>query len=122
MRKRQAGRPPHGFGTHASGDSSMLRAPRIGLATAVLGCIFAAPTSRGDEFDRIEGEALAALPKSKDAKGHPSLTMGEIDALPRVLRDSRSAFLVARTGPGNLARLLVSPALRKTPGGPGAPV
>ncbi len=47
--------------------------------------------ARGDEFDRIEGKLLAAIPTSKTAKQQASLTIGELDALPSVLRDSRAA-------------------------------
>ncbi|WP_406697072.1 biopolymer transporter ExbD [Singulisphaera sp. Ch08] len=79
-------------------------------------------TAWGDEFDRIEGKTLAELLASNDANAQTSLTIGEIDALPIVLRDSRSAFLIARTGQGNLVRLLVSPALRKPATGSGPPV
>jgi hypothetical protein len=50
------------------------------------------------------------------------LTLGEIDALPSVLRDSRSALLVATTDQGNVARLLVAPALRKAPGSDREPI
>lgn len=78
--------------------------------------------ARGDEFDRIEGQALAAIPTSKTAKQQASLTIGELDALPSVLRDSRAALLIARTGEGNLTRLLVSPALRKPATGSGPPI
>ncbi|MHC5542919.1 ExbD/TolR family protein, partial [Singulisphaera rosea] len=79
-------------------------------------------TAFGDDFDRIEGEVLAGLPKSKDASAHATLTMGEVDALPSILRDSRSAFLVVKTDEENLARMLVAPALRKPPGSRGTPI
>jgi hypothetical protein len=86
----------------------------------VVGCLglwaFAAALAWGDEFERIEGEALAAVPRSKDATPREQLTIREMDALPSVLRESRSALLVATTGQGNFARLLVSLALRKAPG------
>lgn len=78
--------------------------------------------ARGDEFDRIEGEVLAAVPRSAEATPRASLTIGEIEALPNVLRESRSALLIATTDQGNPTRLLVSPALRKPPGGRGEPV
>ena len=72
--------------------------------------------ARGDEFERIEGEALAGIPRSKDASARERLTVGEIDALPNLLRESRSALLVATTDRGNFARMLVFPALRKATG------
>lgn len=88
---------------------------RLGiLACFLLGGL--ASTSWGDEFDRIEGEALAQVPRSKDARSHESLGIGELEALPSVLHDARAAFLVATTDQGNPARLLVSPGFRKAPG------
>jgi hypothetical protein len=75
------------------------------------------PRTWAGEFDRIEGEALAGVPRSQDATPHERLTLAEIDALPNVLRESRSALLVVRTDQGNLARMLVVPALRRAPGG-----
>ncbi|AGA25564.1 ExbD/TolR family protein [Singulisphaera acidiphila] len=99
----------------------MIRYRPVVLASLVL---LAAPalSTRGDDFDRIEGKVLAAIPTSQDAKEQASLTIGEIDALPSALRDARSTLLIARTGQGNLARLLVSPALRKPATGSGPPI
>lgn len=74
------------------------------------------------EFDRIEGEALARLAASDAAKRTASLSFAQLEALPPALSDSPLAFLVVKTGQGNYARLLVSPALRKPSGGEGAPV
>jgi hypothetical protein len=78
--------------------------------------------ANGDEFDRIEGPALFDVPKSKDATTHQGLTVAEIEGLPNVLRETRSALMIASTDQGNLARLLLVPALRKPPGGQGEPV
>src|SRR5262249_29943711 len=102
-------------------DSGALPMP---VARTLGVCLFlvAAQPSLADEFDRLEGEALAALSRSGDAKVHSSLTIGELDQLPKVLSDARSAFLVVKTGQGNVARLLVSPALRQTPGAQGTPI
>ena len=48
---------------------------------ALLGCAFlTAPGAGGDEFDRLEGPALAAIPESKGAQPRASLTIGEIEA------------------------------------------
>src|SRR4051794_14125166 len=80
------------------------------------------PIARADEFERVEGEALAGVPRSKDATPRERLTIGEIDALPTVLRESRSALLVATTDQGNYARMLVVPGLRKAPGSNREPV
>lgn len=91
------------------------------LACLGLGSI-AAMRAQGDEFERIEGEALAVVPRSKDATAHARLTVVAIDALPNLLRDSRSALLVATTDQGNFARMLVVPALRRPPGSDKEPV
>jgi hypothetical protein len=90
------------------------------VAPLVFG-MWAAPV-RSDEFEQIEGEALAGVPRSKEATSHTELTLGAIEGLPNVLRDTRSAFLVATTDQGNLARMLVVAALRKPPGSVKEPV
>jgi hypothetical protein len=66
-----------------------------------------------DDFDRFEGAALASVPKNADAKAYGKLTISEIGNLPRIFASVRSPVLVATTDQGNLARLIVSPALRK---------
>src|SRR5262245_29576630 len=89
---------------------------------ALLGLgILVAPV-RGDEFERIEGEALASVPRSKDATPQTELTIGALDALPSVLRETRSALLVVTTEQGNLTRMLVVPAFRRPPGSAQPPV
>jgi hypothetical protein len=75
----------------------------------------AAAQAWGDEFERIEGIVLAGVPRSQDATPHTAVTVAAIDGLPSVLRDTRSALLVATTDQGNLVRMLVVPALRKAP-------
>ncbi len=92
------------------------------LACTGLGATIGVPRAWGEEFERIEGEALAGVPRSKEATPHGQVTVGEIDALPNVLRESRSALLVATTDQGNLTRMLVSPALRRAPGSTKDPV
>ena len=92
------------------------------LACTGLGGSVGVPRAWAEEFERIEGEALAGVPRSKEATPHGQLTVGEIDALPNVLRESRSALLVATTDQGNLTRMLVSPALRRAPGSTKDPV
>jgi hypothetical protein len=91
----------------------MRRLGMLGLACLLLGGL--AHEAWGDEFDRIEGEALAQVPRSKEARPHESLGIGELETLPSVLHDAREAFLVVTTDQGNPARLLVSPAFRKAP-------
>ncbi len=68
---------------------------------------------QGDEFSRLEGPHFFALIGRADARARSSLTFRELEALPVVLRNERTAFVIARTDQGNLAKLLVSPGLRK---------
>ena len=68
------------------------------------------------------GRRSHGFSRSPDAKPLARLTVAEIAGLPSVLHDSRAALLVATTDRGNLARMLVSVALRKAPGGGGEPV
>jgi hypothetical protein len=75
--------------------------------------IVLAATAQGDEFGRMDGTFFFELIKGKDAHTHPSLTFRELEALPVVLRDERTALVIARTDQGNLAKMLVSPGLRK---------
>ncbi len=78
----------------------------------------------GDEFERLEGEALGAIPKGSRVKAVTLLNQEELGRLPRVLAGIRSTVLVVKTGEGNLARVLVSIA-RRLPaeeGGKEAPV
>jgi hypothetical protein len=74
---------------------------------------------RADEFDRLDGPALAAIPEQGKVPPQERLSLAEIGQMPSVLRGTRSALIVVKTGQGNLARLLVSPALRKPVGGQG---
>jgi hypothetical protein len=50
------------------------------------------------------------------------VSIGEIEALPGLLRETRSALLVATTDRGNPVRMLVVPALRRAPGSDREPV
>jgi Biopolymer transport protein ExbD/TolR len=95
---------------------------RVGLilVLAALGGMRA--VVRADDFDRLEGEALAAIPRSPAATAHEALTLAEMGDLPRVLAEARSALVVARTDQGNVCRMLVAAGLRRPPGGQGEPV
>jgi biopolymer transport protein ExbD len=73
---------------------------------------------RGDEFSRIAGPFAPELIRRSDVRSRVSLTVGELESLPEVLPRMRSALLIVKTDEGNLAKLLVSPGLRK--GKPGA--
>ena len=88
---------------------------RIGIVAAVCVLTIACGSTEGGEFDRIEGDVIARLIKEGGAQSHKRLTIGEIDALPTVLKESRSAFLLVKTGQGNYSRVLAVAALRKMP-------
>jgi hypothetical protein len=95
---------------------------RIGYLVLLVTAAWLGSPVLADEFDRIEGSALAQLARGADARTHRQLTIRELDALPAVLRDSRSALLLVTTDQDNYARLLVSAALRKSPEGTAQPV
>jgi biopolymer transport protein ExbD len=98
----------------------MNRRKRAGRAAGILALIVAAAASaRADEFDRLGGHTLATLLRDPQTRNHAALSFRELEALPSVLRDTRSALLIARTDQGNLARMLVAPGFRKPPGGKG---
>lgn len=78
--------------------------------------------AQADGFDRLEGRALADVPRSADARRRDALTIAELGALPNVLPGARSPIVVVKTDEGNPARLMLAPALRKPPGGRGEPV
>jgi len=100
-----------------------VRISRVSLAVWVGFVLGASSAStRGDEFDRIEGDTLALVLKTNEATTHKRLSINQIHALPNIFADARSAFLVARTDQGNVARLLVAPAFRKQPSGQGKPI
>jgi biopolymer transport protein ExbD len=56
---------------------------------------------------------IASLLGDPGSKVHSSLGFRDLEALPSVLRDSRSALVLVKTDMGNLARMLVAPAFRK---------
>ncbi|WP_435010364.1 ExbD/TolR family protein [Tundrisphaera lichenicola] len=90
------------------------------LALLMLG--LGAGSALADEFEQLDGPMLTRLVKGPEAKPRPQLTFGEIGAMPALLRDSRSALVLATTDRGNPARLLLSPELRKPASGVGEPI
>lgn len=72
-----------------------------------------APAVRGDDFSRLIGPPLFEMPRSPGAGGTGQLSLRTIESLPEVVRGERSALILATTDQGNLAKLLVSPGLRK---------
>ena len=87
-------------------------------------CGLAAWPARGwsDQFEQLDGPMLARTLKGGDATPRASLTLSDIGAMPALLRDTRSALVLAKTDLGNPARLLVVPELRKPAEGKGEPI
>jgi hypothetical protein len=83
----------------------------VGLASCWLGT--ATPLAYGDDFGRIIGPALFEIPQRFETAGTGHLSVRTIESLPEVVRGERSALIIARTGEGNLAKLLVSTGLRR---------
>lgn len=90
----------------------------IGLAIA---CV-AESAPAFDNFDLIEGQTLIKLAQEPPATPRQQLAIADLASLPRVLPDSRATLLLAKTAEGNLARLLVSPGLRKSQSADGPPL
>ena len=76
----------------------------------------------GGEFDRLDGERLAAIALGDDVEHLRTLTLKDLDRLPAALKDTRSTFLIVKTGLGNYSRMLVSQALRKSESDEAPPV
>lgn len=85
-------------------------------AVAVVAFLVSTARLHADDFDRLDGPALAGVPKDASAHASASLSVHDLERLPRVLPGTRSAVIVAETGEGNVARLMVSAALRRPAG------
>jgi hypothetical protein len=106
----QCGRLPRSYAASSQRARTILVAAACFVAISLNGLPLAA---RGDEFSRLEGPLFFELIGRADARAHSSLTVRELEGLPVVLRDERTAFVIARTDQGNLAKLLVSSGLRR---------
>ncbi len=84
------------------------------LLSLILFNSFNPANCRGGEFDRLDGERLAAIARGGDVEHRRTLTLKDLDLLPVALKDTRSTFLIVKTGRGNYARMLVSQALRQS--------
>ena len=93
---------------------------RSGLALAICGML--GRPGRADEFDRLEGPALAGVADDPATIRRDRLTLAEILGQVAVLAGSRSPLVVVATDLGNAGCLLIAPAYRKPPGGAGEPV
>jgi hypothetical protein len=98
----------------------MIRQHRWFLVLFGLGA-WATP-SPADQFEQLDGPLLVRTLRGSDVTAKAGLTVSEIGSMPALLRDTRSALVLARTDQGNPARLLIVPELRKPNGGVGEPI
>ncbi|MHB1561632.1 MAG: ExbD/TolR family protein [Isosphaeraceae bacterium] len=82
----------------------------VGLA------LLAGRVAFADEFSRIVGPPLFDVPTRNASAGTARLSVRSIEAMPEVVRGERAAFIILPTDEGNLAKLLVSPGLRRQAG------
>jgi hypothetical protein len=75
--------------------------------------------ARADQFEQLDGPMLARILKGPDVARRASLTIPDLGGMPALLKDSRSALILAKTDLGNPARLLVVPEFRKPANGQG---
>lgn len=99
----------------------MNRVKRWGIPTLLAWLVIATP-ARADEFERLEATLLNDLIAGKGSSAADFLTVDQLGNLPRVLRDTRSALVLASSDQGNPARLLVEPGFRKGPKGELVPI
>jgi hypothetical protein len=95
---------------------------RWSIFVFVLSGLFLARATQGDEFDSLKGEVVSSLWRDPGTQTHTTLSFRELEALPTVLHDSRATLILVLTDRGNLAKLMVTPGLRKVPGKQGAAV
>jgi hypothetical protein len=82
---------------------------------------FASP-STADQFEQLDGPWLSKALKGADLTSRNTLSLADIGAMPALLKDTRSALVLAKTDQGNPVRLLIVPELRKPGAGKGDPI
>jgi hypothetical protein len=100
----------------------MVMIHRRGACLVFCGLAMLAVEARADQFEQLDGPVLTRTIKGADATPRATLTVSDLAAMPALLRDTRSALVLARTDQGNPARLLVVPEFRKPSGGQGEPI
>ena len=91
-------------------------APALRLILALLSGLIIygrGPAAGADEFDRLEGSLLFDIPGRAGTGAPAALSFSDLEALPSVLRDERASLVLVKTDQGNLAKILVSAALKK---------
>ena len=91
-------------------------------ALALSMALSAVHVAEAGEFDLYEGDVLVRVAQADGVARQASLSLQALDALPTVLSDTRAAFFVVKTGQGNYARVLATPALRKPAEEGGPPI
>jgi hypothetical protein len=81
-----------------------------------------ATSGLADQFEQLDGPMLVRTLKGADVTPRASLTVSDIGSMPSMLRDTRSALVLAKTDRGNPVRLLLVPELRKPGGGQEEPI
>jgi hypothetical protein len=84
---------------------------RRSLLGVVLQIGVTAAVARADDFSRLLGPPLFEI--ARPSAGTGRIGLRAIESLPEVVRGERSALIVVTTDLGNVAKLLVSPGLRK---------
>jgi biopolymer transport protein ExbD len=107
-------------------ETSVPGPARSSRRRAVLVCLYLAfyaiePSAFGDDFGRITGPAFFEMPERSKQQRTAHLSLRTIESLPEVVRGERAALVIATTDQGNLAKLLVSPGLRRQAGGGNKP-
>src|SRR3954447_13964106 len=87
------------------------------VCLALSAVLFCGQAAGADEFERLEGDALARVATDAGSKRRDSLRLEEIEGLPTVLKETSAALLVVKTGRGNYTRILATAGLRKSDDG-----
>src|SRR5260370_26062274 len=87
------------------------------LALAMTLVLTLVSSGRGDDFERLEGAALASAPSSDNVRALDGLSAAELGKLRSPFRDLRVPLILVRTSEGNLTRAVVAFAFRTSPTG-----
>jgi hypothetical protein len=98
----------------------MIRRP--GWCLFLYGLLSIGTSALADQFEQLDGPLLLKTLRGTDATLKKSLSVTDLGAMPSLLKDTRSALVLASTDLGNPVRLLIVPELRKPVGGKGEPI
>src|SRR6185312_13023046 len=80
-----------------SGAKEMAMISRLGWCFVLCGLGAWASPGRADQFEQLDGPTLVRTLKGADVTARASLTVSDIGAMPPLLRDTRSALVLAST-------------------------